>query len=145
VKRESFEIAWRLRGRNRTILVSDAMSPAGSTQTHFVLQGREISVQGGRCVAEDGTLAGAAITLSDAVRIGIREYGMEASDALYCATRAPARLLGVQAERGCLQAGAHADLIVFDADFQVAAVMQSGRWINAGPAIAPLLELDDAV
>ena len=142
VARESFELAWRLRGREHTILVSDAMPPAGSSQTRFMLQGREITVRDGRCVDAAGTLAGAAITLADAVRIGIQRYGLQPEDALYGATLAPARLLGLQAERGCLQARARADLVVFDSDYRVAAVMQAGCWIRADGALGPLLMAD---
>ncbi len=55
------------RGLDRIVLVSDATPPAGTTDTAFMLQGAQIRVTGGRCIDAAGTLAGAAITLADAV------------------------------------------------------------------------------
>ncbi len=119
------------RGMQRVILVSDAMPPAGTAATGFMLQGEPIRVEGGRCINGAGTLAGAAITLADAVRIGISQYGLEPEQALACATRVPAELLGLAGEYGVLQAGARADAVVFDVDFKPFAVMQGGNWVRA--------------
>ncbi len=119
------------RGMQRVILVSDAMPPAGTPATGFMLQGESIRVEGGRCINGAGTLAGAAITLADAVRIGITQYGLEPEQALACASRVPAELLGLAGEYGVLQAGARADAVVFDVDFKPFAVMQGGNWVRA--------------
>ena len=61
-----------LRGAARPMLVSDAMPPVGGRKAGFVLNGAEIAVRGGRCTRADGTLAGAAISMADAVRNCVR-------------------------------------------------------------------------
>ena len=56
-----------LRGRARPIVVTDAMPPVGGTHASFQLQGETILVRGDRCVRSDGKLAGAYLTMADAV------------------------------------------------------------------------------
>lgn len=133
VGQATFELAWRARGRTRLILVSDAMAPAGTEMDRFQLQGQTIHVRDGRCENADGTLAGAAICLADAVRIGVTRYQMRLTDALYCATSSPAQLLGLAHERGHLSAGACADLAIFDKQLRVQGVMHAGRWLRELP------------
>jgi N-acetylglucosamine-6-phosphate deacetylase len=93
-----------------------------------MLHGQRIRVQAGRCVNDACTLAGAAITLADAVRIGIAQYGLLPEQALASATRIPAELLGLSGQIGVLGPGARADAVVFDAQWQPIAVMQGGAW-----------------
>lgn len=118
------------RGMQRVILVSDAMTAAGTSAKEFMLQGRRIRVDAGRCIDDAGTLAGSAITLAQAVRIGIAQYDIPPELALASATRIPAELLGVSGEYGVLQASARADVIVFDAAYKPYAVMQGGNWVR---------------
>lgn len=130
----SAAIAWRSAGRERMVLVSDGMAPSGTGQTEFMLQGVRIHVRNGRCEDDAGTLAGAAICLSDAVRIGVQRYGLSLDDALYSATLAPARAMGLDAQIGRLQVGASADLVLWDETLTVQAVMQHGAWVRTPAA-----------
>lgn len=132
----SVQIAWRLRGRGHMVLVSDAMATAGTTQTSFELQGQTIHVRHGRCEDDAGTLAGAAICLADAVRIGVAKYGLALEDALYSATAAPARAMGLAPGIGLLQPGAQADLVLWDEALAVQAVLQRGQWVRPLPVNA---------
>jgi N-acetylglucosamine-6-phosphate deacetylase len=129
----SFELAWRARGRARLMLVSDAMATAGTTQDQFNLQGQAIHVREGRCENADGTLAGAAICLADAVRLAVTRYQMRLTDALYCATASPAELLGLAHDRGHVAPGARADFAIFDKKLFVQGVMQGGQWLRHVP------------
>ena len=118
------------RGMERVILVSDAMACVGTTAIGFMLQGQRIRVDAGRCIDAAGTLAGAAITLADAVRIGVSQYGLQPEQALASATRIPAELLGLSGSYGVLQVGARADAVVLDAQWRPIAVMQGGSWVR---------------
>lgn len=119
------------RGLERVLLVSDAMPPAGTRDPAFVLQGQTIRVEGGRCIDATGTLAGAAITLSDAVRIAVGQYGFGLEQALASATRIPAQMLGLSAQVGRLAAGTQADLVVWSEELQPRGVMQAGAWVGS--------------
>ena len=130
IARGSVALVRAARGVERIVLVSDAMPPAGTKNSSFILQGATIRVDGGRCVDAAGTLAGAAITLSDAVRIATTQYGFTLEEALACASKVPARLLGLADRYGVLQAGARADLVVWDDSLHPSAVMQGGQWVR---------------
>ena len=67
----------------------------------------------------------------------LREAGLTNEEALAAATRVPATWLGVIADRGTIEAGKRADLVLLDADplvdirntRRIAGVMVNGRWL----------------
>jgi len=79
----------------RVFLVSDAMAPAGTDLATFRLNGREIRRTAGRLTLADGTLAGADLDLTRAVRVLVEEAGIELAEALAMATSIPARVAGM--------------------------------------------------
>lgn len=62
--------------------------------------------------SRSGRIAGSAATLIDCVNNFRRFTGIGAAAALAAATDAPARMLGLAGVKGCLEAGADADLVV---------------------------------
>ena len=80
-------------GPGEIFLVSDAMATAGSDITSFTLNGREILRKDGRLTLGDGTLAGADLTLPQAVAYLVNAVGIPLADALAMASRVPAGLL----------------------------------------------------
>ena len=124
-------IALARKERDRLMLVSDAMPLVGTDQTEFVLQGRTIRRDGDRLISADGTLAGAHLTMMQAVRTAVALVGLKLSDALIMASRTPANFLGLQAELGSVAPGFRADLVAFDTTF---AVIES--WLAGQPTLA---------
>ncbi len=81
------------RGPGKIFLVSDAMAVAGTDLPEFQLEGRLIRREQGRLTLEDGTLAGADLDLTTAIRVLAGEVGISLADALAAATRIPAQLI----------------------------------------------------
>jgi len=81
------------RGRHDVFLVTDAMAPAGSDITRFTLNDREILRRDGRLTLADGTLAGADLTMPQAIRFMVDHVGEPLEKALARATTIPAGLL----------------------------------------------------
>lgn len=81
------------RGPGKAFLVSDAMATAGSDITSFTLDDRTILRREGQLTLQDGTLAGADLTLPQAVAYLVAEVGIPLADALARATTVPAGLL----------------------------------------------------
>lgn len=102
------------RGPGEIYLVTDAMAPAGTDLENFELNGREITRQAGRLTLADGTLAGADLDLTRAVKVLTREVGLPLDRALRAATSTPARIAGIGA--GVLEPGAPASLVRIAAD-----------------------------
>jgi len=98
-------------------LVSDAMAVAGTALDSFELNGRRITRADGRLTLEDGTLAGADLSLARAIEVMVTQAGDPLETALARATALPAAVL--RDARGC---GAWPDdargLIHLSADFR---------------------------
>ncbi|CAH2599977.1 N-acetylgalactosamine-6-phosphate deacetylase [Rhodovastum atsumiense] len=121
----SLRIAFAAKGPDALFLVSDAMPTAGSDCTGFSLGGERIHLHEGRLVNDAGTLAGAHLTLAEAVRVVVRDAGLPLEAALRMATATPARVARL-ADRGRIGAGHVADLVALDTGLAVTAVWQSG-------------------
>jgi N-acetylglucosamine-6-phosphate deacetylase len=87
-------------------------------------------------MAEDGTLAGAAITMRDAVDYVVNVLKIPLADALMMATLTPARLLRVDDRIGRLKPGLRADLVHMTDDLRVAEAWVGGRRLNELDAAA---------
>ena len=103
-----------LRGLGRAVLVTDAMPPVGGRRASFDLVGKNVSIRDGRCLTDDGTLAGTALDMATAVRNCVRLLGVPLPDALRFASAHPAAFLGLDRMLGKLAAGYRADLVAFD-------------------------------
>ena len=96
--------AWDAKkGPCRLFLVTDAMAVAGSDLTEFDLCGRRITRKDGILTLGDGTLAGADLDLTRAVKVMVEDVGISLVDALRAATSTPAALIGLSYEQGPLQ------------------------------------------
>ncbi len=115
----NLKTAYRAMGRDRLILVTDAMPTAAGHIPFFHLQGRKITLDDNRLTDAAGTLAGAHITMDACIRNAIAMMGASLEDALIMATRTPARCLGLERELGHIAPGYRADLVAFDADLAV--------------------------
>lgn len=117
--------AWQAKGPDRFLCVSDAIDVAGTTQQESQLAGQTVRVEGGRCVNQEGRLAGSAIVLSDSLAVLVNQVGLSLPEALTACAGTPARVLGLD-DRGDLRAGLRADLIALDLDLKVHEVWVAG-------------------
>jgi N-acetylglucosamine-6-phosphate deacetylase len=102
-----------LKGAGRPMLVTDAMPPVGGKTDGFGLYGEAIRLRDGRLQRADGTLAGAALDMSQAVRNAVVLLGVSLPDALRMASRNPAEFLGMGDRLGRIAPGYRADLVAF--------------------------------
>ena len=132
----AYRAALAAKGPRGVALVSDAMPPAAGGPDVFELQGRRMTRVGNKLTAEDGTLAGAAITMRDAVDYLVHVLKVSLADALMMATLTPARLLRVDNRIGRLKPGLRADIVHLTDDLQLAEVWVGGRRLNEVDAAA---------
>lgn len=123
----SLRVAINCKGPDRLMLVTDAMPLVGTEQQSFLLQGRRISREGDRLSGPDGTLAGAHLTMMQAVQNATTLLGVTLAEALTMASRTPAAFLGLDRELGAIAPGYRADLVAFTSDFQVIGTWIAGR------------------
>jgi N-acetylglucosamine-6-phosphate deacetylase len=118
-------IAFAAKGPDALLLVSDAMPTAASDSTAFVLNGELIHLHEGKLLDDAGRLAGAHLTMADAVRNAVRHAGLPWEAVLRMATRTPARAIA-SSDRGRIAPGCLADFVLLDSELNVTAVWQRG-------------------
>ena len=90
VVREIFEAA-----PNRIVMITDAMSAAGSTDGTYQIANLEVNVKDGIArLASNGTLAGSTLTMAKAFNHALNEIGISITEAVHAASTLPALILG---------------------------------------------------
>lgn len=115
------------RGPGRIFLVTDAMSPTGTDAESFVLTGQIVYRKNGALRLADGTLAGADLTMIQAITYVHRTLGVPLDETLRMASLYPAQALGVAAERGSLAPGLRSDLVHLSDDLDVRQTIIGGE------------------
>lgn len=80
-------------GPGELFLVSDAMAVTGTDLTEFSLNGRRILRRDGRLTLEDGTLAGADLTMARALQVMVEQVGVSLEKALRMAISVPSSVI----------------------------------------------------
>ena len=123
-------LAFSMFGAERMILISDSMEATGMPDGEYSLGGQAVTKNGSHATLHDGTLAGSATDLMGCMKVAATEMGLSLEVAVRAATENPARAIGVFDERGSLDAGKIADVVLLDADLNVAGVILRGKRIR---------------
>jgi N-acetylglucosamine-6-phosphate deacetylase len=105
--------------------ITDAIRATGLPEGKTELGGQEVVVKGGKAVLADGTLAGSVLTLDKALRNAL-ELGLSLEQTSRLLSAVPANYLGLE-DRGRLEAGCRADVVVLDKEMSAQAVYVAGR------------------
>ncbi|MBI1787248.1 MAG: N-acetylglucosamine-6-phosphate deacetylase [Acidobacteria bacterium] len=127
-------VALRAKGVERSVLVTDASSPAASAPGRYKLGEQEVDLtEDNRVVlAGQDRLAGSALRMDHGVQNLMRFCGLSLTDAVRLATVNPARIGAVPKRHNGLAAGDRADFVLFRFDeeakkIEVTATFVSGR------------------
>lgn len=117
-------------GRNRTVLITDAMSATDAADGRYTLGRLEVDVHDGvATLADNGSLAGSTLTMDTAFRNLVRGAKLGILDAVHATSQRPAELLGIADRTGMLCPGYVADIVVLDQDLRPAKVLRRGEWV----------------
>ena len=121
-------LVYKLKGVERTCLVTDALSYAASDVLPD--KGSRIIIEDGVCkLADHSSLAGSIATMDVLVRTMVQKANIPLADAVRMASETPARLMGVSDRTGTLQRGKDADIIIMDRSLNVRAVWSMGQLV----------------
>ena len=124
--RHMLQLLVKLKGAERLALISDAIAAAGQGDGNYKIWGETIVVKDGRTSNAQGSIAGSVITMLDAVRL-MSSLGVSEVDLARMATTNPARLLGLDHERGTIEAGKRADLVALNAQGEAVLTLVGGE------------------
>ncbi len=121
-------MVYKLKGVERTSLITDALAVAASNSTHAF--DPRVIIEDGVCkLADRSALAGSIATMDRLVRTAVQQAGIPMADAVRMTSETPAKIMGVYERKGSLQRGKDADIVVYDAQRQLTFVMAMGREI----------------
>jgi N-acetylglucosamine-6-phosphate deacetylase len=126
VSPEVVKVFLHSKGRERAVLITDAISATGMPDGRYQLGPIEVDVKDGKCTA-NGSLAGSVLTMDRAVRNVTKFSDWSLRDAVRAATFNPARAAGLTKTHGALTAGARADFTVLNSSGEVLKTIVAGR------------------
>jgi N-acetylglucosamine-6-phosphate deacetylase len=121
------QMVWKILGKERLSLITDAMAAQGMPPGRYLLGDYEVVVDESSARLVDGTLAGSILSLDAALRNLMAFTGCSFRDALPTVTTVPAALLGIEDRRGRLAPGLAADLALLTPDLEVVTTIVGGR------------------
>ncbi|GED12050.1 N-acetylglucosamine-6-phosphate deacetylase [Aneurinibacillus migulanus] len=124
---EMIKLVYQQKGRNGLTLITDAMRAKCLGEGTYELGGQEVTVQDGRALLSDGTLAGSIVKMKDAAANAMHFTGCTLEDIVYMTAVNPAKQLGLFASKGSIALGKDADLVVLDKNHEVVLTLCRGE------------------
>jgi len=121
------QIALKMKGIDKIILVSDAIRAAGLEDGVYELGGQNVIVNSGVARLEDGNLAGSTLNLRDAVYNMVHFLNIPIQYAVRMASLSPAVAIGDDNCKGSIEIGKDADMLLFDNEINISTVIVCGN------------------
>lgn len=122
-----YEIAYRIKGKERLLLVTDAMRAKCMGDGCYELGGQEVHVADGKATLANGTLAGSVLCMPDAIKNIMKFTDCSLEDAIRMASYNPAHKLNLTSRKGSIDVGKDADLVVLSDKLNVKLTMVGGE------------------
>ena len=116
-----------VKGTSGVILITDAIRAAGLTEGDYVLDERSIHIQNGAVRLPDGTLAGSVLTMERALQNICAATRRSLEEMWVTSSLNAARAIGVSSQKGSLEVGKDADLVLLDESFNVKLTVVKGE------------------
>lgn len=123
------KMALKIKGIDKILLVSDAMRAAGLEDGDYELGGQKVIVKKGAARLENGSLAGSTLNLKKAVYNMVYKLNVPIHHAIRMASLNPAKAIGVDKNKGSIEIGKDADLLLLDKDINIKASVVGGNII----------------
>jgi N-acetylglucosamine-6-phosphate deacetylase len=128
----ALQLTYKVKGADKIVIVTDALAPAGTDATSYHFIGRDLIVNSDGCFLQDGTLAGSMLTMNRGVELFFKNTDASLREVLNMVSLNPARVMGLDKEKGSLEVGKDADVVVMTKDFEVDLTMVEGQIVFEG-------------
>lgn len=119
-------ILMNARGRKETVMVTDCMMAGGMPEGPYQLGEFPVEVKNGAARLESGSLAGSILQLKYAVKNVVAWGNATPEEAIYMASTAPAKSIGMDGECGKIALSHDADFIVLTPELDLTATYLDG-------------------
>ena len=126
IHKDLFGLLHKIKGE-KLVLITDGVRAAGLPDGNYDLGGQEITLRGIECRLRDGTIAGSVLTMISAVKNMRGHTDAPLHEIINCASRNPARVIGIDNKKGSLNVGMDADVAVFDDKFNILKTIIGGE------------------
>ena len=121
-------LVYRIKGVERTCLITDALACAASDSKEAF--DPRVIIEDGVCkLADRSALAGSVATMDRLIRTMVQKAEIPLADAVRMASETPALIMGVSDRKGSLQKDKDADILVMDEELNVRAVWAMGKLV----------------
>ena len=126
------QLVYKIKGPDKTALITDAMRAAGLAPGESVLGGLKNGI---KVIVEDNVaklpdrsaFGGSVATFDRLVRNMINVAGVPLTDAVKMASATPARIMGINDKKGSIVVGMDADIVIFDREINVELTIIKGQ------------------
>ncbi|WP_160678577.1 N-acetylglucosamine-6-phosphate deacetylase [Clostridium sp. C8-1-8] len=123
----SLRSAYRIKGLDKVLLVSDAMMACCMPDGDYSLGGQKVIVKEGAARLTSGALAGSVLTLDKAVQNVKCNTNYALNEVIKMATYNAAKHCKVENKKGLIKEGYDADLILFDDNINIKLALVNGK------------------
>lgn len=127
---ELFRFLIKAVGENRICLITDSMRAGCMKDGCYDLGGQSVIVKDGSARLTDGQLAGSVLTLNLAVKNFFESTDYPLNKIVNMVSINPAKVIGFDNQKGSIEKGKDADIILFDKEISIKSVFIEGKKIN---------------
>ncbi|MBT2758703.1 N-acetylglucosamine-6-phosphate deacetylase [Mesobacillus foraminis] len=124
---EAVKIAFKQKGSEGLILITDSMRAKCLKNGVYDLGGQDVTVEDGKAVLCDGTLAGSILKLGDGVKNIMAYTGCGLEEAIEMTSGNPAKQLNVYDRKGSIAPGKDGDLVILDEEHNIYLTLCKGK------------------
>ena len=129
------KLIYKIKGADRTALITDSNRAAGTSVTECIIGSLK---RGVKVIVEDGVaklpdrsaFAGSVATMDMLVRNMVQLAEVSLPETIRMASTTPARIMGLDKNKGALVQGKDADLVIFDDNINIMLTMVKGRIVH---------------
>ncbi|MCY6484179.1 N-acetylglucosamine-6-phosphate deacetylase [Clostridium aestuarii] len=122
-----FNILLKVKEKEKIVLITDCMKAGNLNEGEYELGGQKVIVKNGSAKLENGTLAGSILKLNEAVRNIYENTDLSINEVINMVSLNPAKILKMYNEKGSVEVGKDADLILIDKNFDVKMTIVEGK------------------
>ncbi len=121
-----YNMLWKLKGR-RLCFITDCLPAGGLPEGEYTLGGAKIIYKDDICRLEDGTIAGSVLHLNKGIWNVYKNSSMPLYECVNCSSLNPATAIGIDKNKGSIEIGKDADIIITDGEFNIQKTIIGGK------------------